>query len=148
MTRFTLEDTVNAPPETVFDVYTDHRGYADLVGIIRTAELEEQGTPAPNGLGAIRKLHMPGATVREQVTEYDRPRSYSYRMLAGLPLDEFTATVTFTPAGQGTSVAYSVDVVGSLKALPVKFPSEQAILLFMKKAAAKAEHASEPGQTG
>ena len=147
MTRFVLEDTVKAAPETVFDVYTDHRGYADLIGLIRTAELEQQGNPAPNGLGAIRKLHMPGATVREQVTEYDRPKSYSYRMLAGLPLDEFTATVTFTPTGQGTSVAYSVDVAGSLKALPVKFPSEEAIRLFMRKAAAKAEHSTEPEQS-
>jgi uncharacterized protein YndB with AHSA1/START domain len=139
VTQFVLEGTVKAAPETVFDVYTDHRGYADLVGLIRTAELEREGDPAPNGAGAIRKLRMPGTTVREQVTEYDRPNSYSYKMLSGLPLKEFKATVTFKPAEQGTAVAYAVSVRGSMEALPVKFPSQETIRLFMKKAAGQAQ---------
>ena len=66
MTEFVIRKTVAAKPETVFDVFTDHRGYANLVGLIRTSELEREGEPAPNGVGAIRVLHMPGATVREQ----------------------------------------------------------------------------------
>lgn len=139
VTQFVLEDTVKAPLETVFDVYTDHRGYADLVGLIRTAELEREGDPAPNGAGAIRKLHTPGTTVREQVTEYDRPNSYSYKMLSGMPLNEFKATVTFKPTKNGTAVAYDVSVTGSMEALPVKFPSQETIRRFMKKAAAQAE---------
>jgi uncharacterized protein YndB with AHSA1/START domain len=142
MTQFVLQDTVHASPETVFDVYTDHRGYASLIGPIRTAELEHEGEPAPNGLGAIRKLHMPVATVREEVTAYQRPNSYSYRMLSGAPFDEFSATVTFTPAKEGTEVSYQVTAVGSLKALPVKFPSEEAIRKFMNKAAAKAQQST------
>jgi len=139
MGEFVLEDTVKATPENVFDVYLDHRGYAALIGAIRTAELEREGEPAPNGLGAIRRLHMPGATVREEVTEYDRPHRYSYKMLSGAPFDEFKATVTFTPIEQGTAVVYAVSMVGSSRALPVKFPSEEVIRLFMKKAAAQAE---------
>jgi uncharacterized protein YndB with AHSA1/START domain len=146
MSQFVLEDAVKATPATVFDVYTDHRAYADLIGPIRTAELEQEGKPAPNGTGAIRKLHMPGATVREQVTEYDRPNSYSYKMLSGLPLREFKATVTFTPTEQGTAVAYDVTVTGSIGALPVKFPSQETIRLFMKKAAARAERNARPQQ--
>ncbi|HET7870093.1 MAG TPA: SRPBCC family protein [Actinomycetota bacterium] len=149
MSEFTIEDTVKAKPETVFDVYLDHRGYADLLKLIRTAELEQEGEPPPNGLGAIRKLHLVGATVREEMTEYERPDRYSYRMLSGLPLDQFDATVSFTPTDEGTSVSYHVKVVGAVKALPVKWPSEEAIRMFMKSAAEKAEtrEAGEPART-
>lgn len=94
-----------------FDVYTDHRHYAELVGAIRSPLLEQEGKAAPNGLGAIRDLHLPGATVREQVTEYHRPAQYAYRMLSGAPLRHFIATVTFTPAGEGrTEVLCTVDM--------------------------------------
>jgi uncharacterized protein YndB with AHSA1/START domain len=139
MSEFVIDGTVKASPETVFDVYLDHRGYENLVSVIRKAELEREGDPAPNGLGAIRKLHLIGATVREEVTEYERPTKYSYRMLSGAPLDEFKATVTFTPTEEGTAVAYRVSVVGSVGILPVKFPSEEALRLFMRDAASEAE---------
>ena len=148
MSEFTIEAAVSAKPATVFDVYLDHRGYAKLLGLIRTAELEREGEPPPNGLGAIRKLHLIGATVREEVTDYERPARYSYRMLSGLPLDQFEATVGFAPTEEGTSVSYHVTVVGAVKALPVKWPSEEAIRVFMKSAAEEAEsrEAAEPAR--
>ncbi|WP_373294451.1 SRPBCC family protein [Streptomyces albiflavescens] len=52
-------------------------------------------------MGAIRALHLPGARVREEVTEYHRPARSAYRMLSGAPLRHFTASVTFTAVGQG-----------------------------------------------
>ncbi|WP_330342847.1 SRPBCC family protein [Streptomyces sp. NBC_00557] len=73
--------------------------------------MEREGDPAPNGVGAVRRLRLPGATVREQVTEYHRPGHYAYRMLSGAPLRHYTATVSFTPvAERRTEVVYTVDV--------------------------------------
>ena len=141
MSEFTLEGTVKAKPETVFDIYLDHRRYANLVRGIRSAELEREGEPPPNGLGAIRKLHLVGASVREEVTEYERPTHYSYRMLTGAPLD-FHATVTFTPTAEGTSVAYRVSVAAPIKAIPTKWPTQEAIRVFMRRAAEEAENSS------
>ena len=114
MTEFVVHKTVRANPETVFDVFTNHRGYARLTKLIRTSTLEQEGDPAPNGLGAIRVLRMPGATVREQVTAFNRPHDYSYRMLSGAPLRDYVSTVTFTPAEQGTALAYSVSAVPTI----------------------------------
>jgi len=114
MTEFVVHRTVRANPETVFDVFTDHRGYARLTKLIRTSTLEQEGDPAPNGLGAIRVLRMPGATVREEVTAFDRPHDYAYRMLSGAPLRDYVSTVTFTPAEQGTALAYSVSAVPTI----------------------------------
>lgn len=43
MTQVVLGEIVEASPGTVFDGNTDRRGYADLIGPIRTAE---EGAPA------------------------------------------------------------------------------------------------------
>lgn len=141
MSEFEVHRTAAAKPETVFDVFTDHRGYADLVGMIKSSELEQEGQPAPNGLGAIRVIRLPGATVREQVTEFDRPTQYSYRMLSGAPLHDFIATVTFRPNSEGgTDVDYLVSEDPSIHvAKPViNEVVKKSIVLFTDAAVAKA----------
>jgi hypothetical protein len=57
----------------VFDVLTDHRGHAKMTAL-RSSTLEHEGEPAPNGVGAIRVLHLIGPPIRERVTTFDRPR--------------------------------------------------------------------------
>ena len=55
MASFSLAKEIKAPPELVFEVLTDHRGYPDLTPL-RRVDLEREGEPAPNGVGAIRVL--------------------------------------------------------------------------------------------
>ena len=72
MASFTYVRQVAAPPEIVFDVLTDHRRYTEITPL-RRAELEREGEPAPNGLGAIRVLAaLPGPPMREEVIAYER----------------------------------------------------------------------------
>jgi uncharacterized protein YndB with AHSA1/START domain len=65
MASFTLERQVDAPPEVVFEVLVDHRRYAEIVAPIRRSELEREGDPAPNGVGAVRVLKAIGPPLRE-----------------------------------------------------------------------------------
>ena len=46
MASFTFAREVAAPPEVVFEVLVDHRGYADITPL-RRSELEREGDPAP-----------------------------------------------------------------------------------------------------
>jgi uncharacterized protein YndB with AHSA1/START domain len=107
MASFTLEREVAASPETVFDVLTDHRGYAEITPM-RKAELEREGEPAPNGVGAIRVLRSVGPPLREEVIGFERPGRFSYRMLSGAPVRDHVGTVSLEPAGAGTKVTYAV----------------------------------------
>jgi uncharacterized protein YndB with AHSA1/START domain len=104
---FTLVREVKAPPEVVFDVLTDHRGYAEVTPL-RRVELEREGDPAPNGVGAIRVLHSVGPPLREEVLTYEPPRRFSYRLLSGAPVRNHVGTVELTPDGEGTAVTYAV----------------------------------------
>ncbi|MFD7834455.1 SRPBCC family protein [Streptomyces sp. NPDC059761] len=142
MNTFEVRRTADAPPETVFGVFTDHRRYAALLTVIRSSVLEREGDPAPNGVGAVRKLHMPGVTVREQVTAYERPGRYSYQLVSGLPLRHFSATVTFNPVQhQRTEVVYSVTLEPRLSVLKpvIGKAAKKAIADFTDAAVTRAE---------
>ncbi len=107
MASFRFERVVAAPPEIVFDVLTDHRRYAEITSL-RRSELEREGEPAPNGVGAIRVLTAVGPPMREKVLLYERPRRFSYKILSGLPVRDHVGTVELNPDGAGTRIAYAV----------------------------------------
>jgi hypothetical protein len=104
---------VAASPEVVFDVLTDHRGYADITPM-RKSLLEREGEPAPNGVGAIRALHSVGPPLREEVVSYERPSRFSYKVLSGIPVRDHVGTVLLTKEGPGTKVTYAVHTTPTL----------------------------------
>jgi uncharacterized protein YndB with AHSA1/START domain len=143
MTSFTFKATVAAPAEVVFDVLTDHRGYADI-SPVRKVTLERDGDPAPNGVGAIRRVSLVGPPIREEVVEYQRPTRFAYRMLSGAPLRDHVGTVELTPTGDKTDVAYHVDttptipVVGNIAAQAIKVAVKQLLNAIKKESERRA----------
>lgn len=113
MPSFTLVRSVAAPPDTVFDVVSNHRGYPAFTPL-RKARLEREGAPEPDGIGAIRSLSVLGPPMREEVFEFERPTRMSYRLLSGLPLRDHVGTVVLTPQGEGTQVAYAITTTPTL----------------------------------
>jgi len=125
MASFTYHRQVAAPPETVFDVLTDHRRYTEITPL-RKATLEREGEPTPNGLGAIRVLSvLPGPPMREEVIAYERPRRFSYKILSGLPVRDHVGTVELKADGGGTEVTYAVKTTPTI---PLAGPVFMAIL--------------------
>jgi len=113
MASFTYQRQVAAPPEIVFEVLTDHRGYTKITPL-RKAELEREGEPAPNGVGAIRRLTAVGPPMREEVLAYEPSTRFSYKLLSGLPVRDHVGTVELTPVEGGTKVVYAVRTTPTL----------------------------------
>jgi uncharacterized protein YndB with AHSA1/START domain len=113
MASFTVERTIAAPPETVFAVFTDHRRYAEFTNL-RRSELEREGEPAPNGVGAIRRLSAVGPPLREEILTYEEPSRFSYKLLSGLPVRDHVGTIELTPQGTGTKLTYAVRLIPTL----------------------------------
>src|ERR1700722_17472977 len=112
MASFTLQSTIAAPIEVVFDVLTDHRGYSKLTPL-RSSTLEREGEPAPNGVGAVRVLKLAGPPIREEVTEFDAPSRFAYKMLSGAPVKSHTGTVELASSGSGTTLVWRVETIPS-----------------------------------
>jgi uncharacterized protein YndB with AHSA1/START domain len=55
MHTVTVERTINAPIDQVFDLLTDHAGYRRLLPVIRDFKLIRPGQPEAEGLGARRR---------------------------------------------------------------------------------------------
>jgi hypothetical protein len=105
---FTLVADVAAPPAVVFDVLTDHRGYADITPV-RSVELETEGEPAPNGVGAIRVLRALGPPLREEVVAYEPASRFAYKIISGAPVRDHLGTVDLSESPRGTHVNYVVE---------------------------------------
>lgn len=127
MASFTLFREVDASPEVVFDVLTDHRRYAEITRL-RKSTLEREGDPAPDGVGAIRVLAAVGPAIREEVVVYERPSRFSYKVLSGLPLRDHLGTVSLEPSDGGTKVTYA------LKAIPTVPFAGKVVMLGLKRA--------------
>jgi uncharacterized protein YndB with AHSA1/START domain len=106
MIEFTLTRTTTAPIETVFDALTNHRGIADYVWAVRRSTLDREGVPAPNGVGAVRRLEAVGPPIVEEIIDYQRPTRYAYKMLSGAPVRDHVGTVELREAGTGTEVSW------------------------------------------
>ena len=105
--------TVAAPVETVWEVVADLRGMADFTRF-RKIELEREGDPAPNGLGAIRVMHLVGPPIREEIITFEPPRRFAYRLLSGVPVKDHVGTIELDPAGEGTRMSYVVETTPKL----------------------------------
>ena len=107
MASFTFTREISAPPETVFEVLTDHRRYSELTPL-RKSELEREGEVDVNGVGAIRKLTVVGPPMREEVLAYEAPSRFSYTVLSGLPVRDHVGTVQLSADGNRTKMVYAV----------------------------------------
>ena len=133
MATFTFVRRTAAPPEAVFEALTDHRAYPDYTPL-RKVDLEKEGEPAPNGVGAVRVLHGIGPAVHEEVVEYVPPTRFVYRLLSGPPLRDHVGTVTLEPAEvegrQGTRIVYAIDTTPTV-------PVGKALVVAVTKNAVK-----------
>jgi uncharacterized protein YndB with AHSA1/START domain len=114
MATFTIERTIEAPAHEVFAVLTDHRNYSKITPV-RKSELEQEGSPVPDGVGAIRKLSLIGPPMREEVLEYEAGKRFSYKLLSGLPVKDHVGTVTLAKTGPATTdMTYTVETTPTL----------------------------------
>jgi uncharacterized protein YndB with AHSA1/START domain len=92
-----------APREAVWALLADIDSWSRW-GAWQTTELEREGSPVPEGVGAIRRLVRRPVTTREQVTAFESPRRLAYDMLSGLPLRDYRGEVTLADMADGTEI--------------------------------------------
>jgi uncharacterized protein YndB with AHSA1/START domain len=109
MGTLTVTRTIDAPREVVFDVLTNAARYPEYTPI-RWVEREQAGSEAPDGVGAIRALHVAGPPLRERVLAYEPPRRFSFEVLSGAPLRHYEGDQTLVEEDGGTRVSYRVEL--------------------------------------
>lgn len=111
MARYSYDVTAEsaAPVDKVFTVLADApRWHEWAKPFVRQSMWEREGSPAPGGVDAIRKLGAAGVFSREQILEYDPPRHLAYTLLSGQPgVKNYRADVNLVSRGGGTTIKWT-----------------------------------------
>ncbi|WP_059018354.1 SRPBCC family protein [Mycobacterium sp. M26] len=114
MLHLRVERTIAAPPERVFD------WLADPVNLTATPLIFRAGWSAPTvepGVGAVREAVAVSMWLREEITAFDRPHGYSYRIIRSFPpMHHDGGSLTLTPTAAGTHVVWVSDLAYPLRA--------------------------------
>jgi hypothetical protein len=102
MVEIHVERTIAAPLEQVFDWLADPANLGAAPLALKAGYAKDSSGP---GTGAVREVFGVGTWFREEITAYDRPRSYSYLIVRSFPpFNHEGGTLTFTTSGDGTHV--------------------------------------------
>jgi uncharacterized protein YndB with AHSA1/START domain len=125
MRRVEVERVIEAPPEVVFERYTDHAGWSAWAGAGKVS-LAREGAPEKNGVGCVRAFES-AMGLQEEVIEFEPPKHMAYRVArGGFPIKDHRGEVRFEPHPRGTRVVWTVQF-GS------RIPfSERAIARFLR----------------
>jgi ribosome-associated toxin RatA of RatAB toxin-antitoxin module len=96
--------TIPAPAEAVFDLLADHANYDRFPGI-SGSELLREGDPAPNGLGALRRIKVTPLVFEEEITAFDRPDRLDYLIVKlNIPFEHQGGSIRLSAEGEATAV--------------------------------------------
>lgn len=102
MVEIHVQRTIAAPAERVFDWLADPVSLEAAPLVLKSGWTKDTKGP---GVGAVREVVGTGMWFREDITAYDRPRSYTYLIVRSVPaFNHDGGTLTFTPSGDGTHV--------------------------------------------
>ena len=102
LSTYEFEVSCRAPAEVVFEVIADVTRWHEWAGwSVGASSFEQDGDPAPGGVGAVRKMGRWPLFTREQVVEYDPPHHYAYTVLSGFPVRGYHADVDLVSDGRG-----------------------------------------------
>ena len=63
------------------------------------SELVAEGSPVPDGVGAVRSFTRSGVGSREEVLAWEPPTHLAYTILRGFPVRDYRADVVLAPTG-------------------------------------------------
>jgi hypothetical protein len=87
-----------APVEVVWDLVATAARWVEWSFVTR-AVLEHEGSPGPDGVGALRRLTVAGLGSREAVVACEPPHRLGYTIVSGFPVRNHRADVVLEPSG-------------------------------------------------
>lgn len=107
MQRVAVSKWIEAPPQAVWDLYTDHVSWQRWAGL-GSVRLTEVGSPERDGAGCVREISRLGFRVLERVETFEPPTRMTYRVVGGMfPVRNHLGLVEFSTDGAGTRVDWS-----------------------------------------
>ena len=104
--RVEAEGVAQAPPEVVWELVANADSYSEW-GPWTASGYENLGAQAPDGAGVVRWMRYGRTTTVEKVLESERARRLVYTVVKGIPVRNYRAEVTLSPAGEVTHIRWT-----------------------------------------
>lgn len=115
MARIVVEETLDAPVEHVFDRISDHAAYAEMFTFVTRSSLSREGSPDPNGLGAVRSIGCGPIRFAEEITAFERPVRMDYLIKSvNAPVEHQGGSIRLEPRGEATHVLWTSEFSATL----------------------------------
>ena len=107
MQTIDITETIALPIDRAFELLADHANYHRFAGITRS-ELLQEGRPAPNGLGAVRRVALGNVVLDEEITGFEPPNRMAYRVIASKPVEVMHegGLIELTQVPEGTRIRW------------------------------------------
>ena len=108
------EATAKASPEAVWALVSDATRYPSW-GPWSDGHYEKTGEESPRGVGAVQVLRSAQrymgrhVTSVEKILEFEEDRRLAYTVIRGIPVRNYRAEVTLTPAADGTRIRWTAN---------------------------------------
>jgi hypothetical protein len=96
-----------APQSTVWRVSTDITAWPRY-SPVRSVVIERPADNGIEGVGQIRAIRTWLGTVREEVTEFEPGRGFSYSLLSGAPVRDYRGSIALEPCAAGTRYRWDI----------------------------------------
>ncbi len=103
---YRVEARTSAPVEEVWPLLAEARRWKEWSFLTRT-DLEREGVPEPDGVGAVRRFSRMGIGSREEVLAWDPPNHLAYTIVSGFPVRNYRADITLESEGSGTRIEWA-----------------------------------------
>jgi uncharacterized protein YndB with AHSA1/START domain len=108
MASFDVRTWSSASKEQVFALVADATSWSRWAGpMIMHSSWAREGTPAPGGVGAVRKLGTRFAATKEEILEYDPPHYLAYTIVSWQPIRDYRAIVALDSEDGGTRISWA-----------------------------------------
>jgi uncharacterized protein YndB with AHSA1/START domain len=117
MQTITVQRTIKAPIEKIFDMISDHANYKQFPAV-SDSRLLKLGSPGRNGVGAVRWVKAGLANFDEEITRYERPTRMDYLITRSFPpLRHQGGTVRLEKTPDGTQVTWTTTMEAKIPVL-------------------------------
>ena len=137
--RVAAEGITSADPEVVWSLVADANGYPSW-GPWNDGGYQPAAA-GPSRKGSVQWFRYGRHTTVEEILEVDEPRRLVYTVLSGMPVRNYRAEVTLTPAApKGTSVRWTATWDGTFMGRMVHRRLQQVYRQVMTALIAAADH--------
>lgn len=133
----------NAPIEKVFEAFGDHVNLGKILGQKMTRIVDSKDPSNINGVGSVRKIHIPVFGFEETIRKSEKPNRIEYQISKGTPLSHHYGTMIFKSLPNNkTALDYTIELGSKLPFMGIILKGALAQLIggSIKKYAKKMEH--------